>query len=123
MREILLALPVTIPMILFRSSEEHSCIASHLTIGISDHTDQTEAGSCFSAVREQTCQQLQNLIRVYEVRSSPFLESNSILKAICRVQPHGICSVAQQQAFACVTIAEDTRSIARFCPGFEIFER
>ena len=32
--EILLALPGTIPMILFRSSEEHSGIASHITIGI-----------------------------------------------------------------------------------------
>ena len=110
-------------MILFRSSEEHSCIASHLTIGISDHIDKTEGGSCFSAVREHTCQQLQNLIRVYEARSSPFLGSNGILAAICGVQPRGICSVAQQHVFACGTIAEDTCSIAGFCLGFEIFER
>jgi len=60
-QEILLALPVTILRILFRSSEEHSCIASHLTIGLADHIDKTEAGSCFSAVREQTCQNCRTL--------------------------------------------------------------
>ena len=59
--EILLALPGTIPMILFRSSEEHSGIASHLSIGLSDHVDETEAGSCFSAVKEQTCQNCRTL--------------------------------------------------------------
>ena len=34
----------------------YSGIASHLSIGLSDHIDETEAGSCFSAVKEQTCQ-------------------------------------------------------------------
>ena len=56
--------------------------------------------------------ELQNLIRVYELRSSSFLGSNSILAAICGVQPHGICSVAQQHVFACVTIAEGTVLVA-----------
>ena len=99
-------------MILFRSSEEHLCIASHLTIGLCDHIDKTEGGSCFSAVREQTCQNCRTLFESFFPRSSPFLGSNSILAAICGVQPHGICSVAQQHVFACVTIAEGTVLVA-----------
>ena len=31
------------------------------TIGLADHIDKTEAGSCFSAVKEQTCQNCRTL--------------------------------------------------------------
>ena len=52
--------------------------------------------------------ELQNLIRACEVRSSPFLGSNSILKAICKVQPRVCCKPIRESLV--------------FFLGFEIFE-
>ena len=42
----------------------YSGIASHLSIGLSDHIDKSEAGSCFSAVKEQTCQNCRTLFEL-----------------------------------------------------------
>ena len=63
-------------------AEDAFVIASHRSVSHIDLLDKKEGGSCFPAVRKQTCQKTKFF--KCEVRSPPSFRSKSFLDAICR---------------------------------------